>query len=69
MARFVNGYRLVTFAGDPIPDALQPRLIGLKRTKGGHTALIKSPGCAEFCAERADLASIMIHLEQEDARP
>ncbi|MEG2624490.1 MAG: ABC transporter ATP-binding protein [Clostridia bacterium] len=69
LARFVNGYRLVTFAGDTIPDAIQSRLIGLKKTKGGHSALIKSPDCAEFCAERADLASIMIHLEQEDARP
>lgn len=62
LALFQDRYRLVHLA-----EAREdPRLLGLRREKEGCSALIAAADAEQFPqAEKADLETIMIHLERE----
>lgn len=65
---FVQGYKTVALAEDCDPEK-KALLLGLKRSKHGYTALVKTENVATLglpCTD-ADLESIMIHLEKEAA--
>ena len=63
---FTARYRFVQMAD--VPDALRPRLIGLKQAKKGFTALISGEDAEALRVEArpATLEEIMVHLEKEN---
>lgn len=60
---FVDSYRLMR----PQENQDTSRLLGLRRSKSGTTALVRRADAAELScpAEQTDLETIMIHLERE----
>ena len=65
---FVDSYKVLELTESQITAELKEKLIGLKRSKNGHSALIKTE-YAESCNIpyiNADLESIMIHIEKEE---
>ncbi len=71
MQSFVSGYRVVELPGAQPPEgALAAKLIGCKRSKTGHTALLtaKDAEAAGIPHAAADLEAIMVHLEKEESR-
>lgn len=66
---FVNSYKVLELAKDQITDQKKSNLIGCKRSKNGFTALIKTNDLTSTDTNyiNADLESIMIHLEKEEA--
>ncbi|MCI6377551.1 MAG: ABC transporter ATP-binding protein [Clostridiales bacterium] len=67
---FCSGYACLSLTESQLTDALRPRLIGLKPAKVGYTALIArdDAGLMGLEAAQADLETIMIHMEKEDAQ-
>ncbi len=65
---FVNSYKILKLANSDIDEELKQKCIGIKRSKSGFTALIKSSDISKVNYEYtdADLESIMIHFEKED---
>ncbi len=63
---FTARYRFVQMAD--VPDALRPRMIGLKQAKEGFTALISGEDAEALRvdARPAMLEEIMVHLEKEN---
>lgn len=64
---FVEDYKIMEFPNNQIDEELKSKLIGLKRSKTGYSALIKKadmPG-TRFTYLDADLESIMVHIEKE----
>ena len=63
---FVDGYKVAELADGGEGDG---RLIGVKRAKTGWTALVKTADAPAFpnCID-ADLESVMVHLEKEEAK-
>lgn len=61
-------YRLLRFSDEPL-GALRNSLIGLKPAKNGYTALIGTDEAERLglASEPADLETIMVHMEKEDA--
>ena len=71
MQSFVSGYRVVELPGARPPEgALAAKLIGCKRSKTGHTALLTAEDAqtAGVPHAAADLEAIMVHLEKEESR-
>lgn len=66
---FVSGYKAVELTDDELSAADKSLLIGCKRSKEGHTAIIKTENSANIKAKitDADIETIMIHLEKENA--
>lgn len=67
MDAFLARYRLLELEKDQVTPALQPVLIGCRRSKNGISALVTT-GDAErlgLPAAAADMESIMVHLEKE----
>lgn len=66
---FVDSYRIVEFLkGGEVPQALEEKIIGRKRTKNGFSALIKTGDVKNTgvpCAA-ATLEEIMVHIEKEE---
>lgn len=65
---FVNSYKVLKFANNHINSQLKKKLIGLKRSKAGYSALIKVSDITHVncqCVD-ADLESIMVHFEKEN---
>jgi ABC-2 type transport system ATP-binding protein len=72
MKSFLASYKVAAFGPDGPPPALEPSLIGLKRTKEGYAALLPSAALASGAApasgaslEDADLEAIMVHMDKE----
>lgn len=65
---FTASYRLAEWEGEE-DAAWQPYLVGTKRTKEGHSALIRCEDAARVSipSREADLEEIMVHLEKEEA--
>lgn len=66
---FSDSYRLVEYAGEDSPSAVdEPLLIGYKRSKDGHTAIIRSEDAPRLSVPTTavDLETVMVHLEKED---
>lgn len=65
---FIEGYRVAEYSDSQLTDALRPLLIGSRRGKTGHTALIRSAdeGRAGVKCRKAGLESIMVHIEKDD---
>ncbi|MFL0249774.1 ABC transporter ATP-binding protein [Clostridium neuense] len=64
---FVDSYKVLGLSQAQLNSNLQSKLIGLKRSKNGFSALIKTEdalGNGINCTS-ADLESIMVHLEKE----
>lgn len=70
LPEFVNTYKVLSFTDGQIPPELHNRLIGVRKSKAGHSALILSQDapCFALPCQDADLESIMVHLEKEDAQ-
>ena len=66
MKSFVNGYRIMEVAKDGLTPGLKEKAVGIDRTKGGYSALIRSCDASRFGVEgkAADLESIMVHIER-----
>ncbi len=64
---FTAAYRLTELGGEALEPALEKKLIGPRRSKGGRTALLRAEDAASFPAEsrEANLEEIMVHLEKE----
>ena len=65
---YVKRYKVALFGDGEVPQALKDKLIGMKRTKTGRSALIRAEDAdlvenAEITD--ADLESIMLHYERE----
>ena len=67
ICEFVDGYKTVNFAEDQINTENRSLLIGAKRSKKGMCAIVKSENAEKIGidCQKADLESIMIHLEKE----
>ena len=65
---FLKSYKVVEFNFEEPTSKLMTKLIGYKKSKSGHTALMKTEDAVyENCAGmEADLESIMVHLEKEE---
>ena len=61
---FLAEYKVARFSGGVPHD---PRLVGVKRERTGHTALVRADDIAALDAEitDADLEEIMVHMEKE----
>ena len=64
---FVDGYKVLELQSLPQAKGLSRLLIGLKRTKDGYSALIKTEDIKQLDAaySDADLETIMVHIEKE----
>ena len=64
---FVRAYRLVEYSPEALDPALEPRLIGPRRSKNGKTALVRAEDAAKLPWESrtANLEEIMVHMEKE----
>ena len=69
MESFVGGYRIIEVPQEGISPELKEKAVGITRTKRGYSALIRSGDAACFGEPKADadLTSIMVHMEREDA--
>lgn len=67
--QFVEAWRVVEFGNEQLSKEQMKKLIGLRRSKEGFTALIpvEEKGIPTEYLHSADLESIMVHLEKEDA--
>ncbi|SDY21573.1 ABC transporter ATP-binding protein [Eubacterium barkeri] len=66
MKDFLTSYQVATLPEGGVPETLQKKLVGYKRSKQGDTALIpaaEAPGSGLPC-RAADLEDIMIHIER-----
>ncbi len=65
---FVTRYQVVTLPEGTTPSANDPRLMGIKRSKQGDTALVRTTDAAGlgFPSREADLEDIMVHFEKEN---
>ncbi|MDD3920109.1 MAG: ABC transporter ATP-binding protein [Eubacteriales bacterium] len=68
MKAFIDSYRLVEWQGD-LPASCEALLVGIKRTKEGHSGLVPVEKAATlgYPSRMADLEEIMVHLEKEEA--
>jgi ABC-2 type transport system ATP-binding protein len=64
---FVDNYKVLELTKEQLTESLQPKLIGLKKSKNGFSALIKTNDASGAGVDytNADLESIMVHLEKE----
>lgn len=64
---FVSGYKVVEFDGSLLDEKWKEKLIGIKRSKNGQSALVKTSEAEILGMDTrdADLESIMVHLERE----
>ncbi len=64
---FENSYRIATFRDEASINACKEMTIGKKKIKDGYTALIDTKVADRIEAEisKADLESIMVHIEKE----
>ena len=58
---FTEGYRLAELPEKPDDK----RLLGVRRSREGYTALLRADDAADFAARAATLDEIMVHLEKE----
>ena len=70
MKEWVSEYRVVRFGAENPSEEIMESLIGYKRVKEGHKALVVAGDAARLGAaclsiEKADLESIMIHMEAD----
>lgn len=67
LASFVGDYRILRLTEEQTAGPLRPFLIGCRRNKDGYTALIRTKDAAGIGieSEKADLESVMVHLERE----
>jgi len=67
LEEFINSYRLVKINKNEITEEMKKSFIGLRRTKNGMTALVKSENACFSVGDVSvpDLESLMIHLEKE----
>ena len=65
---FTGGYRTVEFTETELTDELRSRLIGIRRSRDGLSALVRTEDADTLGlpVKAADLESIMVHLEKED---
>lgn len=68
---FVDRYRLISLSDAQLTEAVTPLLIGCKRSKTGHTALLRTQQAEQAAAvglvpEPATLEDIMVHLEHTE---
>ncbi len=64
---FISRYRLLPAIPENLPPGAESAFVGRRRTRDGHSALL-TPEDAErlgLPVQRADLESIMVHLERE----
>ena len=68
MKDFIESYKVAEFMPGMIADEIKPKLIGLKRTKEGNSALIKADQLSGIngIIKDADLEAIMVHMEKEE---
>lgn len=68
MKDFIESYKVAEFMPGMIVDEIKPKLIGLKRTKEGNSALIKADQSSGIngVIKDADLEAIMVHMEKEE---
>lgn len=66
---FVDSYKVLELTKDQLTEELKNKLIGCKKSKNGFTALIKKDDTLGINVDyvNADLESIMIHIEKEEA--
>lgn len=65
---FVDGYRAVELGENRLTDDLRTRLIGLKPSKQGYTAILPTADAGSVPeAKLTDLETVMIHMEKENA--
>lgn len=64
---FVDGWRLVRFSEGEVAKELMPLLVGCRQGKKEFTALVRAQDAGKLpaTAEKADLETIMVHLERE----
>lgn len=68
LSAFTARYRLLEATDEELTDTLRPYLIGLKPAKHGYTAIISATHAQGLSAAKpADLETIMIHMEKENA--
>ena len=67
MDSFIKAYKIVEVSNDGVTPELKEKAVGIKRTKSGYSALIRSSDAAYFSMPKtdADLESIMVHIERE----
>lgn len=67
MREFENAYRIVRFESIDAARAAAPCALGIKRAKAGCTALLRVEDASRLAldGERAELESIMVHIEKE----
>lgn len=68
MKDFIESYKVAEFMPGMIADEIKPKLIGLKRTKEGNSALIKTDQLSGIngVIKDTDLEAIMVHMEKEE---
>lgn len=68
LEHFVNSYRLVTLSDDQLTPERESLLVGVKRAKHGHTALVRPQNVngLDLSTQPAALEDIMVHLEKEE---
>lgn len=67
MREFENAYKIVRFDSMDAARAAAPCALGIKRAKGGCTALLRAEDAARLAldGEHTELESIMVHIEKE----